>query len=602
MTNRAKHSYSLSRNVVSALKLYWQISKGLLMSYALLALIQVISSVVALYFGSRIIGQLASVSQGHTIVLKTLYGLVIASLGALFAERFAWRWLGLIERQAWVKWYVRMSVDFNAAVANLDMPQHHDVEFQKVLIKLNEQYTYTPQNFANYILQLFHSSARLISTLLIVLGFAPWLVPIMILSLLPGFITERWLSKLKWTLWGEKGDKNRLAWRIMHFLTYKDKLPETKIFGTKNFLLKRLGDLHNEFYDEQLRRMRKVQGRAFLSLLTEMVVLVGITIWLIRKVIQGSLNLAGFTFYSGIITQFSSSLGLIVNSFAFLNDQNEFMKDLFQLFDTKPVLPRPLHPVLLAPNTQLNIEFRNVTFNYPGNKASALKNISFSINPGDKIAFVGENGAGKTTIINLLLRFYDVTEGEILINGTNIKELDLPSYYHHVGVLFQYFNDYPFSVRDNIALGRVENFNNDEQVHKAAKLADATKFINAYPKKYLQILEVGFTDGIEPSGGQWQRIALARALFRDASMLILDEPTAAVDAKSEYAIFKTLEQHSKDKTTIIISHRFSTVRTAKIIFVIEDGTLKETGSHDALMKIKNGLYKEMFDKQAQGYR
>ncbi len=603
MTKReTKNRYTLLNNVIASLRLYWQISKSLLVSYLLLALLQVVASILVIFFGSRIIGALSQVIQGQSIEPRTIYILLALNLTAIFAERFAWRWLNLVERQAWIKWYVRMAVDYNDAVANLDMPQHHDNEFQKMLIKLNSQHTYTPQNFANSILQLFHSSARLASTFIIVLGFAPWLVPIMALSLLPGFATERWLSKIKWNLWGKDGDKNRLAWRIMHFLTFKDKLPETKIFGTKKFLVQRLHDLHSEFYDEQVRSIRKVHGRAFFSLWIEIAVLAGITLWLIRRVLGGTLDIAGFTFYSGIVAQFGSSLGLLVNAFASLNDENEYMKDLFLLFDTKPSLPQADNPITLARDVMPTIEFRDVWFKYPGNEEYVLKGVSFTLNPREKIALVGENGAGKTTVINLLLRFYDPTKGQIFVNNIDVKEVDLPSYYHHIGVLFQNFNDYPFSVRDNIALGRVEVFNDDSQVYAAAKLADAEKFIKLYPKKYEQVLEVGFKDGIEPSGGQWQRIALARALFRNASILVLDEPTAAIDAKSEYAIFKTLEDHSQDKSTIIISHRFSTVRNAKTIYVIEDGGIVESGSHERLMKINKGLYKEMFEKQAEGYR
>jgi len=248
------------------------------------------------------------------------------------------------------------------------------------------------------------------------------------------------------------------------------------------------------------------------------------------------------------------------------------------------------------------IEFQDVSFQYPNSKKWALKNISFILKPGDKVAFVGENGAGKTTIIRLLLRFYDPSEGKVLINGTNIQEIDLTSYYNHVGVLFQDFNDYPYSVRDNIALGRVESFDDEERVRRAARLANADDFIEQYPEKYDQLLEVGFKKGIEPSGGQWQRLALARALFRDAGILVLDEPTASVDAKSEYAIFKTLEEHSQGRTTIVISHRFSTVRTAKKIYVIDKGKFIESGTHQSLIEITNGLYKEMFEKQAAGYR
>lgn len=326
-----------------------------------------------------------------------------------------------------------------------------------------------------------------------------------------------------------------------------------------------------------------------------------ITAWLVRQVLSGSLSLANYSFYTGVVFQFGSSLNLIVNSLNGIYDSNEYMKDLFWLFDLKASLPQTKDPQKISTQSP-PIAFENVSFKYPGTHKWALKKVSFVINPGDKVAFVGENGAGKTTIIKLLLRFYDVTEGRILINGIDIRELDLHSYYNHIGVLFQNFNDYPFTVRDNIALGRVEQFKNDSAVYESAIIADADGFIQKYPKKYDQVLDISFKDGIEPSGGQWQRIALARALFRNSDILILDEPTAAVDAKSEYEIFKTLEKHSSQKTNIIISHRFSTVRRVSTIYVLKNGTIVEQGTHPDLMKIKDGLYSEMFSKQAEGYK
>jgi ATP-binding cassette subfamily B protein len=510
--------------------------------------------------------------------------------------------MNLMERKSWVRWYVRMTVAFNASLARLDMPQHHDVEFQKIVTKLSNGYSYKPQNFANYTLQLFHSILRLLSSLVIVASFAPWLLPLLLISLLPNFVTERKLSKLQWGLWEEKGDKSRLAYRITYYLQDKNKLQETKIFQNQSHLVGILDSMHKDFYGQQLQNIKRIRMPALFSLLFEGIVLAAVDLWLIFRVINHTLSLANFSFYTGIILQFGSSLSLIVNSFAYLADENEYMKDLFKLFDTKPVLKLPANPVVIEPSTHPTIEFKDVWFRYPNAENWTLTGVSFRLNPGAKVAFVGENGAGKTTIIRLLLRFYDVDKGAILVNGTDIRELDLGSLYHHIGVLFQEFNDYPFSVRDNIAMGRIEQFNNDEAVYAAAKQADADKIIRAYPLQYKQILEIGFKNGIEPSGGQWQRIALARALFRDANILVLDEPTAAVDAKSEYSIFKTLEEHSKAKTTIIISHRFSTVRTADTIYVINGGHITESGTHKDLMKINDGLYKEMFEKQAEGYK
>ncbi len=594
--------YSLWKNVVRTIRLYWQIDKSSLISYLSLIILQVSASILTIYYGSRIIGQLTKIYQHQSISNTHVYLLLGALTIAGLAERFSWRWISFLQRKNWIKWYVRITVDYNRAVSSLDMGQHHDYEFEKILQKVSQGYQYTPQNFADYILQCLHSIARLISTLIVIATFAPWLIIIMAVSLLPGYYAEKNFSKVKWNLWDEKGDKPLLAYRTTYFLLDKYKLQETKIFQTQKHLLNILKGLHTDFYGRELKYLRKTQGRSILALASEAIVAAGVTFWLIQKVLNRTLSLANYSFYSGMILQFGSSLSLIAGSLNFIYDNNEYMRDFYWLIDIKPQLNISDHPVVVADALSPVIEFEDVTFRYPGSHQLALDHINLKIEPEDSIAFVGENGAGKTTLIKLLLRFYDPDEGRILVNGVDIREIDLKSYYNHIGVLFQDFNDYPFSVRDNIALGRVENFDNNDKVYEAARTANADSFIEKYPNAYDQILEIGFKDGLEPSGGQWQRIALARALFRDADILILDEPTAAVDAKSEHEIFKTLEKQTLKKTTIIISHRFSTVRRAKSIYVMREGKIIEHGSHSDLMKSKNGLYKEMFDKQAEGYR
>lgn len=596
-----QNNYSLSNNVFRTLKIHWQLDRAGLISYLLLAGLQVVSGILTVFFTSRIVGDLTLIIQGQPAEDTSVYLWLGLSVAALFAERFAWRWLYFIDRKTWIRWYSSNTYSFNSAVSRLSMEQHHDAEFQKVLAKLQQEYEYTPQNYAQSIIQLVHSTARLFSSLAVAVTFAPWLVILMAVSLIPGFFTEKRLSKLLWNLWGEKGDKNLLAYRTTLFLQDKNKLQESFIFGTRQHLLNIVKKLYGSFYEEQINRADSIKPRAFASLLSEIAVIAFANFWLIRQVVNGTLSLANFTFYNGILLQFGGSLQLIVRSLSELYDKNEFMRDLYKLYDTEPSLKTPAEPVIVGNEIPV-IEFKDVWFKYPGSREYSLKSVNLVIRPGEKIAFVGANGAGKTTLIKLLLRFYDCTKGQVLINGNDIKQIDLPSLYNHIGVLFQNFNDYPYSVRDNIALGRVENFHDDKRVYSAARQADADSIIKKYPKGYDQVLEISFKDGVEPSGGQWQRIALARALFRDAGILILDEPTAAVDAKSEYAIFKTLEDHSQNKTTIVISHRFSTVRTAEQIYVIEDGHITESGSHDQLMKLKTGTYREMFEKQAAGYR
>ncbi len=247
------------------------------------------------------------------------------------------------------------------------------------------------------------------------------------------------------------------------------------------------------------------------------------------------------------------------------------------------------------------IEFKNVSFAYPDTKGQVLRDFSLEINHGEKIAFVGENGAGKSTIIKLLARFYDVDSGVILINGKNIKDLNLESWYRYIGVLFQEFNKYEYSVNENIYFGKVHEKYNEQEITRAATLAGAHPMIQKLDKGYQQMLGRMFEGGIELSGGQWQKVALARAFLRNAPILVLDEPTSALDARAETEVFGRVEKLAKDKTVIIISHRFSTVRNADKIYVIDNGKIIESGNHLSLMKL-NGQYAALFNLQAKGYR
>ncbi|MGC1177211.1 MAG: hypothetical protein WA843_04020, partial [Candidatus Saccharimonadales bacterium] len=278
--------YSLWHNIVTALKLNWEIDRKGFLGHLALSAVQVVSSILTIFFSSRIIGELTLAVRNLPVDLHRLYLWLALSIISVMAERFTWRWLNLNERRAWIRWYVWITARFNEALANLDMPQHHDREFQQTLNKLQQKYNYVPQNFSSYILQLIHSIARLMSSLVIVIAFAPLLIPLLALSLIPNFITERRLSKLQWGLWGEKGDENRLAWRLTYYLQDKQKLQETKIFQTQRFLLRRLHDIHEDFYGRQIKNIQGIRLAALGSLLVEGVVLIGIDLWLILRVVH----------------------------------------------------------------------------------------------------------------------------------------------------------------------------------------------------------------------------------------------------------------------------------------------------------------------------
>jgi len=282
--------------------------------------------------------------------------------------------------------------------------------------------------------------------------------------------------------------------------------------------------------------------------------------------------------------------------------RNKYIEKYFEFMAKERIIHSPIDaiPLPLEPIPPV-IEFKNVSFRYPNTKRYILKNFNLTIQTGDKIAFVGENGAGKTTLIKLLLRFYDVTDGEIIINGVNIKHINLEKWYTLIGALFQDFIKYQFTFKENIYFGNKKEINNLDLLKEAIKKSGANEYVKDLPLQYDQTVGKMFKNGIDLSGGQWQKLALARAFFKNAPMLILDEPTSAIDAKAEYEIFQHVQELQKDKTVIIISHRFSTVRNADKIFVLDEGKIIEEGNHETLMK-KKGLYAELFNIQAQGYK
>lgn len=277
------------------------------------------------------------------------------------------------------------------------------------------------------------------------------------------------------------------------------------------------------------------------------------------------------------------------------------MTDFFAYLDTKSQILWPKKGVILTNKIPPTIEFKNVSFKYPHSNHFVFKKLNLIIPSGQDIALVGENGAGKTTLIKLICRFYEPTSGQILINGHNLKTLNKNYWYGQLGILFQDFNRYAYTVAENIQLGKKEDKISISNLDTYTKQAGAYDFIQKYTKKYNQILSKSYNGGTEPSGGQWQRLALARAFYRNANILILDEPTSAIDAKGEYEIFQKISKLQHKKTTIIVSHRFSTVRRADNIYVLQNGKIIESGNHQDLVK-KRGLYYQMFTLQAKGYQ
>lgn len=442
---------------------------------------------------------------------------------------------------------------------------------------------------------------RMIVSGAVIISFFPLMIPILIILIAIKYFPNAHFMKKDFRWQVDNTEGRRKAGFTIYQLETPISLQEISIVGGFGYLSR----LFTKFYDWynkgfiKIIRDREITA-FFLDILDVLVSLTGYAI-IFANFIAGKISVGTITFQIRALDTFSGSLQDMLESILYMNEFAVKMDDVVSLFEIDSGVPDGKHklPRLDTPPT---IEFRNVSFKYPKADSYIFKNLSFKINSGEEIALVGHNGAGKTTIVKLLSRIYQVTEGEILINGININDLAINDWYKNLGVLFQEFNFYShLTVRENIFMGKSTKKVDEEKIVEAAKNADAHEFIMEYKNGYNQIMNEKFEGGIRPSFGQMQKIAIARFFYRNAPLAIFDEPTAAIDAVSEYNIFNRIYEFFTNKTVIIISHRFSTVRNASRIFVLEKGKIVEEGNHKELIE-KHGVYEKAYKLQAEGYQ
>ena len=440
-----------------------------------------------------------------------------------------------------------------------------------------------------------------ISLSLYIVSFSPWLLLLLIAGLLPAFLGESHFAFLEYS-------KNIRQTPIRRHLDYlrvlggsKEAAKELKLFGLKNFLTGRFTGLWNRIYDENiaLLRRRLLAGLFFSALGT--LGYYAAYVFIIWRTLSGVISVGAMTALTGAVLQVSGNIQQLFSTMSGIADQALFLTDLLAFFEMRPTICSKPN-ALPAPRPIMHgFEFRNVSFCYPGTSRLILRNLNFSLRPGERVALVGENGEGKTTIVKLMTRLYDPTEGEILLDGVDLREYDLDALHREIGVIFQDFMRYEMTAGENIAVGDIEELDNLELLRVAAHKSLAHEVVARLPRRYDQMLGRRFETGVDLSGGEWQKLALARAYLREAQLLILDEPTAGLDARSELTVFRRFAELTEGKTALLISHRFSTVRMADRIVVLHGGRITEEGSHDELANL-GGRYAEMFEMQAANYR
>lgn len=482
-------------------------------------------------------------------------------------------------------------------VGSLTFQQFHSKKGSD-LVKKVTQNQYKLRSYYNSLSTLVESVFHIIVNTLAVLPIAPFLALISLVLYLPEAVNRLTYAKEKWGFYNDHIEESKRVFWLQGFLNQAKTVAEHNINKANSFLSELL--MHereiystNAFSIEQKHKLRDL-GFRVLSVLRLFIVL----IYFINSLLQGRFTVGTLTFLWGRISQLGTNLGRLFASFASLV-KLQFVVDLVRkLFKLEPTIKSGSHQVEKG---QITIEFKNVWFKYPETDKWVLKDMNLKIGSGQEVAIVGENGAGKTTLIYLILRFYEPTKGRILINGVAAENIDLDSYYRKISTLFQDFNTYGcLSTRDNVTLSDWQKEYSEEELESALEKADALEFVEKLDNKYDQTLSNQFEGGTELSKGQWQKLALARIFYRDAGMIILDEPTSSIDATSEYKIFNQIYDYIEDKTVIIISHRFSTVRNAEKIFVLKEGEIVERGSHKELMSQK-GIYEEAYNLQAEGY-
>jgi len=592
------------KHVPPLLRLVFETHRGYTVAILLLRAIRSLIPVAVLWIGKLIIdgvvAGVAIVRAGGTPDWWHLAGLVGLELGiAVVGEGLA-RLSSLLESLLGDLFANRLSVRLMQHAAALDLAQFEDPEIYDHLERARRQ-TVGRIGLFTLLLGTAQDLITLIALASVLLVQLPWLLLLLTVAVLPAFLGEAHFASLGYSLLFRWTPERRLLDYLRYMGASDESAKEVKLFGLSNFLVGRYATLSEKFYQEnkQLAVKRNIVSTLLVSLGT--LGYYGAYGVIIYRTVMGDFTIGTLTFLAGSFRQSRSLIQSVLISLSSIYEQSLYLSDLFTFFDVQPsvvskpgarAIPRPL---------QSGFRFENVGFRYPGSERWAVRGLSFSFEPHERIALVGENGAGKTTLVKLLARLYDPDEGRILLDGLDLREYDLDSLRKNIGIIFQDFVRYDFVLRENIGVSQVEALDDDARIREAARRSLADSVARRVPQGFDQMLGRRFENGVELSGGEWQKVALARAYMRDAQVLILDEPTAALDARAEYEVFLRFAELTKGRMAVLISHRFSTVRMADRILVLKGGELVDDGTHEELVA-RGGLYAELFSLQAAGYR
>ncbi len=591
---------SALRNVPAVLNIVWDSGPAVVVFGLVSRLFSSVLPVVLLWITKLIIDGIVHAVSTHQAVQPGFWWLVAAEFSLAVLNSVLIRTIDYSDSLLADKYTRHVSIRVMNHAAGLDLLTYEDPVFYDRLERARVQAT-DRLVMIQAIGRLVQQAITTITLSVSIMLFSPWLMLLLIAGVVPAFLGESHFALLGYA----KNFRQTPMRRQLDYLRVlggsKEAAKELKLFGLRHFLRDRFTRLSDQIYKEDVAlSRRKLVAGSVLSMIGTMGYY-SAYVYVIWRTVAGELSIGTLTFLTGAIQQASSNIQQMFSTLAAIGDQALFLTDLMAFFEMKPTI-RSKPNALPAPRPIVRgITFQNVSFRYPGNSRLVLDRINFQLHPKERLALIGENGEGKTTVVKLMTRLYDPTEGEILLDGVDLREFDIEDLHREMGVIFQDFMRYEMTARENIAVGRVEEIDNLGLLKTASHKSMADGVIERLPLGYEQMLGRRFEQGVDLSGGEWQKVALARAYLRDAQILILDEPTAALDARSEFEVFRRFSELTAGKMALFISHRFSTVRAADRILVLANGKIAEEGTHDQLSSL-GGRYAEMFEMQASSYR
>jgi len=587
-----------------AIELVWTTSRPLTLTFALLTLIAGALPAAVAYVGALIVDAVVAAIQAQdaarmalsrqALVLVAAEGLLVATIAG------AQRGISLCQSLLRAQLGQRVNVMILEKALTLELTHFENSDFYDKLTRARREASSRPLSLVMRTFGLAQNGVSLVSYGALLISFSPWAVALLILAGLPAFLAEAKFSGDKFRLFLWRSPETRMQLYLETVLAREDHVKEVKLFGLGPLFLERYRNIFRKLYkeDRDLTVRRDVWG-FFLGLIAT-ATLYGAYAWIALSAIAARITLGQMTMYLMLFRQGQSAVSAILSAVGGMYEDNLYLSTLYEYLETPADADRGA--AVRGPRPDDGIRFENVSFQYPDAEQPTLVGINLHIRPGESLALVGENGSGKTTLIKLLTRLYHPTSGRITLDGQDLREWDEAALRDRIGVIFQDFTRYQLMLGENIGAGDVQHFEDEERWRDAGEKGMAAPIVETLPQGYRTPLGKWFNDGRELSGGQWQKIALSRAFMRSrADILVLDEPTAAMDAGAEAIIFEHFRALTKGRIAILISHRFSTVRMADQIVVIQDGRIIERGSHEELMRV-NGHYAHLFSLQAKGYR